>query len=541
MSGEERDLYAQEGLRALPRLLGLVDRNPLSPTYGCFDRNHWHYKAIDFPSGMSETGVLPLALVYVNVFPGGERYHRQPRLRELALAGMRFAARTAHPDGAGDDYFPYERALGATAFSLYTHTEACRLLDVREPDVLAFLVRRGEWLRRHDESGRLTNHQALAALALANLARLTGDARFRESAAARIDRVLAWQDREGWFWEYEGADPGYQTATVDFLAKYRALTDDDRVLEPLRRAVDFCRYFVHPDGSYGGGYGSRNTANVFPAGFEILAAEIPVAGAIASALLAGVRAGRRAYAEDDRIFFHWTWDFLQAYLHWRPRAPAPDALTARSRHFTGARLYVREEPGRYAVVSLAKGGVLALFEGPHRVCTDHGLVGRLADGRVVATQFVDDYVAVVGEDEVRVEGVFGYTRRLRPTPWRFIAFRLLTLTVGRVAPALVRRLLQRLLIVGKRPAPFRFRRTLRFGALVTLIDEVWRDGPGAPLVALHAGTDNTAIYVATSQVFQEACLQPWTDYTPHLAALETEGHLRVERRLAPTAAGETAR
>lgn len=278
MSSEAAEVYATEALRSFPKLLGLVDRNRLSPTYGCFDRQYWHYKAIDFPSGMAETGALPLALAFAHPFPGGERYHRQPRLAELALAAVRFAARAAHRDGSCDDYFPYERALGATTFSLYALTETCLVLGARDHDLLAFLARRADWVLAHDESGRLANHQALSALALLNTALATGEGRFREGAARRVERVLGWQSNEGWFWEYEGADPGYQSATVDFLAKYAAKSGERRLLDPLARAVEFCRHFVHPDGSYGGGYGSRNTYNVFPAGFELLAPDVPVAG-----------------------------------------------------------------------------------------------------------------------------------------------------------------------------------------------------------------------------------------------------------------------
>ncbi|HEU5320855.1 MAG TPA: hypothetical protein VFX28_08630, partial [Methylomirabilota bacterium] len=247
----------------------------------------------------------------------------------------------------------------------------------------------------------------------------------------------------------------------------------------------------------------------------------------------GMAAGRRAYADDDRIFFHWVWDYLQAFLHHRPAAGPPPGLGARTRHFVEARLYVRDEPGRYAVVSLAKGGVLAVFAEGRRVYSDHGLIGRLDDGRLVVTQLVDDYAVTVGEDAVTVEGRFGYASRLLPTPWRQLAFRLLTLTVGRLAPGLVRRLLQRLLIVGKRRAPLAFRRTVRFTRPLRVVDEVWwADGAGGRrLEALFAGTDHTAIYVATSQVFQESVLQPWRDYGPHLGALAGGGRLRVEHTL----------
>lgn len=535
MSSGERELYAQEALRYFPKLLGLVDRNRLSSTYGCFDRNYWHYKAIDFPSGMSETGVLPLALAYVHRFPGGDRYHQQPRLAELAAAGIQFAARSAHHDGSCDDYYPFERALGATAFSLYALSESCLLLGLKEPELWAFLERRGRWLLTRDETGQLANHQALAALALYNVFLLTQDPRFQLGSAKRLDRLLSWQSPEGWFPEYEGPDPGYQTATIDFLAKYFFKSRDERVLEPLRRAVGFCRYFIHPDGSYGGSYGSRNTFHFFPAGFELLAGEIPEAGWIASLFLEGVRQGRRAYAEDDRIFFHWVWDFLQAFLHYQRPAVAAGGIENRTCYLPEARLYVREEPSRYTVISLAKGGVISVFDNGRRLYSDHGLIGQLDDGAVVVTQLIDDYAIEVNEAQVSVEGAFGYWPCWRPSPWRLLLFRLALLSLGRFASNLIRRLLQRLLILGKRRAPFRFRRTVRFAAAVTLIDEVWlpegRRGKGPRLRSLYAGTDHTAIYVAMSQAFQESSLQPWVDYASSLPALAATGRLTVERTL----------
>ena len=44
--------YADAALHEIPRLLTLLDRDPSSPTYGCFDRNYWHYRTQDFPSGI---------------------------------------------------------------------------------------------------------------------------------------------------------------------------------------------------------------------------------------------------------------------------------------------------------------------------------------------------------------------------------------------------------------------------------------------------------------------------------------------------------
>src|SRR6186997_2664589 len=107
-----RPLYAHAAMSFIPRLLGNIDRNPYRPTYGCLDRQFWHYRTADFPSEMYQEGVLPLALAYTHDLPGN-RWHAEPRLRELAIAALRFSARYAHRDGSCDDYYPYERALGA--------------------------------------------------------------------------------------------------------------------------------------------------------------------------------------------------------------------------------------------------------------------------------------------------------------------------------------------------------------------------------------------------------------------------------------------
>lgn len=64
MTRPDRACYAQVGLGGIPKIVSLLDRNRLSPTYGCFDRAFWHYKTASFPSGMAQEFVLPLALVY---------------------------------------------------------------------------------------------------------------------------------------------------------------------------------------------------------------------------------------------------------------------------------------------------------------------------------------------------------------------------------------------------------------------------------------------------------------------------------------------
>ncbi|MEM1427489.1 MAG: hypothetical protein AAGF75_13180, partial [Cyanobacteria bacterium P01_H01_bin.130] len=213
-----REVFARTALAEIPKILTLGDRNPHSPTYGCFDRNYWQYKIIDFPTAMSQEFVWPLALAHSLDCPDNA-YFQEPKLKEWARAGIQFAATSSHPDGSCDDYFPFERAGGAAAFSLLAFIETYDLLGLDEPDLLAFMGTRADWLAHHQESGRLTNHQALIVLVLERLGQLTGDRRWDGAKAQRLETVLSWQDSEGWFQEYEGCDPGYHTLTVSCLAR----------------------------------------------------------------------------------------------------------------------------------------------------------------------------------------------------------------------------------------------------------------------------------------------------------------------------------
>ncbi|MBQ9452900.1 MAG: hypothetical protein IJU65_06370, partial [Desulfovibrio sp.] len=261
--------YAIEALsKAIPRILCLLDKNPLSSSYGCLDRRYWQYKMQDFPSAMQQE--LSRVLAWAWAFPG-TRWHGAPRLATYARAAVNFTARFARHDGSLDDYFPYERALGATAYVAAAVTDACRLLGFKpEGETLAGLARMGHFLARHRERGILTNHHAIAALALFDLAAMLNDSTLRHAGEEKIALLKALQSKEGWFPEYEGCDIGYQTVTLEFLARLAHCHPGAVPLCMLERLLSFLRNFVHPDGSLGGEYGSRNTYNFYPGGFALL-------------------------------------------------------------------------------------------------------------------------------------------------------------------------------------------------------------------------------------------------------------------------------
>lgn len=507
-----QDIWAAEALALVPKLLTLQDRDPFSPTYGCFDRNYWHYKIVDFPSGMAQEFVYPLALAWATQFPGN-RFHHEPAIAEWVHAGMRFAMTSAHPDGACDDYFPFEKAGGATAFSLLACLESYALLEIRDPELEQFFARRASWLAGLHESGRLSNHQALIALCLLRAGSLLRSDCWEKSFAERVEKILGWQHEEGWFPEYEGCDLGYLSLTLSLLIQIDRERPNERIKQAVRSATRLLAEFVHPDGSFGGEYTSRNTYNYFPHGFEIAKEWMPEGLAINDRILDGLRRGRGACYADDHILGHHAWSYLLAFREYAEDRPSATPRPVGRKSFPGAGLLVERRSGCELYLALNKGGSFKFFRDGRLVASDTQVtlgVGSGKRARVAVAHLVGAYPYQLDENSIEIRGEFGWSKHKKMTPFRLVALRGLMFTVGRFNPDLVRKLLQRLLITGKSVAPFRFcRRMIWEGSTLRIRDEISADTwTGVERAA--TGSCQTSIYVVMSKTFQEGQFQPWT-------------------------------
>ena len=101
-----RPIYADKAISQIPRLLGNMDRNVFSPTYGCFHRDYWLDKTSDFPDAVRQFGVHSLALVYVEDFPNNI-YKGKEKIKNWAIAGLEYWAKIQHKDGSFDEFYTY--------------------------------------------------------------------------------------------------------------------------------------------------------------------------------------------------------------------------------------------------------------------------------------------------------------------------------------------------------------------------------------------------------------------------------------------------
>ena len=131
-----RHIYAEKSLSQIPRLLGNMDRNQFSPTYGCFHRDYWLDKTSDFPDAVRQFGVQSLAIVYKEDFPNNI-YRGKEKVKDWAIAGLDFWTKIQHRDGSFDEFYPYERGwVGPTAFTTFTSIEAYKLLKDEMPSLV---------------------------------------------------------------------------------------------------------------------------------------------------------------------------------------------------------------------------------------------------------------------------------------------------------------------------------------------------------------------------------------------------------------------
>ncbi len=535
MTNDTRNLYAAEGLRYVPQVLTMLDQNPLSATYGCGDRQYWLYKSIDFPCGMYGEFALPLALVYAHPFPGNQ-YYGKSKIKDLSLAVIRNQALTAHADGSNDDFYPFERAMGSTAFTLYAMAEAAYLLGVNDDDILTFFSRRAHWLANHEEAGRLSNHHALSALGLATVCRLTREEALGKASVRIRDRVLSWQTEEGWFPEYEGFDPGYDTFTISFLAYMRRISGDDTLTAPLAKAVSLAAELVGPDGSYGGEIGNRNSYHFLPHGFELLATEMGQARYVADLFLNAVKNGCRSYLDENRTFCHYQYNYLQSWLDYADREQCPEwTPTDGVRHYPHAGLLSVHRKKTHAVVSIRKGGVVKASTENGPMASDTGLVVVDGAGRsyAPATDRVIDSKISREDGDTIVEVTTPFDKipnTMMPSVLMLIILRLLNFTVGRVYPNLLRKAIQYLLINRKKIIPLEVTRRIRICENSVIVqDSVKRLSETVQIAKMAASTDLTTVYTASSNSWHASRLFPWLDLRSQVSELNRSGRVNVER------------
>lgn len=361
-------------LSIVPRILSHLDRDPQSPTYGCFDRAHWLLKIRPFSSGALQQSCLPLAIVYTYNFEGNI-YYKNESIRRWSIASIKFWQKIQNKNGTVDEYFKREGSFPSTAFATCGVSETYKLFKLEDELILKSLTASCIYLSKRVE--RFAVNQEIAAIyAIYNLYLLTKKEKFLDMSSKRIENLKKIQSKEGLFREHGGADIGYLTVSLDYLASLYEITKGQDIKNMCDKVANYISYFIHPDGTLGGIYGSRNTEYFCPAGFEILSKDNALASTIINKLLSNIiQKEHLNLSVDDRYLLYFVGSsFAKALLAYK-QSKKLVKLPYRKKFdilFKESRIYIVSRKNFYLIISLKKGGCFKLYYNKKLLMNDLG-------------------------------------------------------------------------------------------------------------------------------------------------------------------------
>jgi hypothetical protein len=476
------NIYQSESHICIKRLFALLDRNPLSPTYGCFHRCFWLHKLSDFPSASRQQGVLALA----QYWKYDARYNLDRKeVLDLIEASILYTCKIQNNDGSFDEWYPNERGwAGPTGYlihSLATAYEICGdALSKETVSKLKETLSKGAlFLGRGWEQHVLFNHVAMALLPLYQVFKITNDQIIENYFESLFVRFKKYYDfSEGWGLEYDGADIGYQSATVSFLSRIHermgSCSIKDDIEEICESSLHFIEHFCFPDGRFSAKIGSRETDVLFPYGIEYWANRgSDCAKAMAHFVRKSLSVGILLTPKDheDHYFIYRLPEFLECgnvfQLHDSCKYLLPFEKQYYERDFKSAGILCLKKDNFYTAINFNRGGVLLRYDCLEKKAT-HINRGVLLDHEGVifsSSQVCRNTVERLSNEEFIIKGNFV---KFSPKAFSFLTFFLFrlackTLAWNQYGAYWIKAFVRYLLLKLGRKSQFTFERHINLG------------------------------------------------------------------------------
>ena len=502
----------EQAILACRRLLSQLNRDPATPTYGCFDRRYWAWKLVDFPEATFQRNIHSLCWYMDQPEAAGSE-----NIVEFIKAGLLYTIDIQHKDGSFDQAYPNEHSYGVTAFLLsdliiaYQKIKETFLQEERGV-IENRLMRSADFLYKAAElHGFIANHLAGAALALYKSYQLSKETKFKSASNNLVEKIIENQSEEGWFQEYNGADPGYQTLCMYYLAQIFILEHSDKLHNALERSLQFLQFFIHPDGTFGGEYGSRRTEIYYPGGIAILSREFPVAAEMHTIMKESIRTGNTVNLID--IDMGNLAPLLSNYITAASILEAasetyslPNKQKEFTRVFKSAGLAIIGTPAYYTVLGISNGGVLKVFNKKTNtlVYDDCGLLGETSNSQKFSIQTTNLKNPIIWDGNIfETSSTFSKIPSQFPTPFNYLLLRIANLTLMRCRflNEAVKKVFVKLLINKNSSIPLRRIRKIEFRQnTIHIADKIEKTG-SIRIKALKYGNKFSAIHMASARYF----------------------------------------
>lgn len=410
------NIYSEFVKKNIARILTQADRDKNSRTYGSCDRNYWHLKIRDFSSAILQQTCLTMALLY-NVNFEGNVYYKNVNLKEWSIAALHFVGNIQLKDGSFNEYYPNEHGFPPTAFVLFAACKTYIELELNDTLILRSLEKTADWLMKHSEINAY-NQEWAAIAGLQLYYKISEKQEVLDGVKRKVENILKVQSEEGWFPEQGGADIGYSSVALDMMTEYYWISKDSSIVEPMDKLVNFLSHFVHPDGTIGGEYGSRNTIYFMPNGLEAYIAlgldKNNVAKSMVQMIYEVSRQGVFGDfmdAVDERYLTHYVLhSYLRAIQKYKLREKVCVTLpfnTAHVKVFEKAGLITFYNGNYFSVISTQKGGIVKVYKGNEEVFWDCGYRIPIKAGSTAATNWLDSSYKIDYKDkEYWIQGKF---------------------------------------------------------------------------------------------------------------------------------------
>ena len=482
-------------LKFVPRILSNIDTNSFSPTYGCADKPYWWYKTKDFPNARMQEYILTFALLYTKKSPKNP-YFGNEQLKILAKAGLNYLVKIQNKDGSFNEWYPYENSYVATAFTMAKAADAFLFLKLdvsQEKEIINMFLSAAKWLNKSEE--QVSNQVAGSAYALLVISQLTKDQLLQSYATEKIQYLSKIQLDEGWFPEYNGADIGYLQLLLDFFARYHQKSNDINCLKMADKAFKFLQYFIHPDGTSGGIYGSRGTNFTFPFGIIYFSKFLIEASYVESKI--------KYYPPefmDDNYALQYHDSVLLAISFNENSINSKKHKLEKIKYFEKAGLFVIND-NYYFVCNMKKGGVFLFYSKKNRYL-DSGLWSKI-NNKIITTQWMDSNNYLINKNIITINGDFNEFPKQTLSVKKNILFRGGISLIPNQLLMSVKKLTRDMLILRTKKINMHYRRIITFNKDHIVVEDILQSDPSKIKSLVNA----KAQYVPTSQFYIDFYLE----------------------------------
>ena len=291
---------------------------------------------------------------------------------------------------------------------------------------------------------------------------------------------------------------------IDYLAKYYKKTKDKKVNAAIKKSTEFLSYFLHPNLTSGGEYGSRNTEYLIPHGIEFMAKQDKNASIIAAHIRQSIvnQTSISPTSLDDRYLTYISYCWLQAHQDIsKLKTAQPRYKSNFQKDFTKAHIYIISNNAVYLILNYAKSSFKLFSKKGKHVIYDAGILVKTKNQKLSSGFLNYKNKVKLEKNKIIVNGNMGEIKTNLLDPKKNILLRGFQLTLGKNKniSLLTKKILRKKLITKEDSTPVKFKREIEINKNIKIVDTI--KSP-SPIKKIYINNKFSYTYIPSSRLFQ---------------------------------------